>query len=99
MNDTQFARAFEAGAIEPGAFHHREHLRLAWTYLCECPSTAMACERMRAAIRAFAKAAGHPGKYHETLTVFWVRLLAEARDGAPADADLQTVLEAHPYLL
>ena len=99
MNDTQFVRAFEAGAIAPGAFHHREHLRLAWTYLRESPSTAIACERMGSAIRAFASAAGHPAKYHETLTVFWVRLLAEVRDGAPDGADLQTVLEAHPYLL
>jgi hypothetical protein len=52
---------------------------------------------MRAAIRAFAAAAGVPQKYHETITVLWMRLLADVR-AQGASGELVHVLRAHPAL-
>lgn len=97
MKDEAFARAFEEGAITPAQFDHVAHVRVAWIYLQESPSVAEALSRMRDAIRRFAAAAGVPGKYHETITVLWVRLLADVRD-AGASGELSDVLRAYPAL-
>ena len=97
MTDEEFARAFEDGAITPAQFDHVAHVRVAWIYLQESRSLDDALSRMRDAIRRFAASAGVPGKYHETITVLWMRLLAEVRDGG-ASGELSDVLRAHPAL-
>jgi hypothetical protein len=99
MTDAEFTRRFEDGRIRSEDFHHREHLRVAWVYLHESISTEAACDRMRTAIRGFARAAGKPGKYHETLTVFWVRLLADLRERTEVAPELETILPRHSCLL
>ena len=97
MTDEAFARAFEAGAVTPAQFDHRAHVRVAWVYLQEAASPDEALSRMRDGIRTFAAAAGVPQKYHETITVLWMRLLAEAR-AAGASGELSDVLLEHPAL-
>ncbi len=97
MTDEAFARAFEEGAITPAQFDHVAHVRVAWVYLQASASLDEAVSRMREAIRRFAAAAGVPQKYHETITILWMRLLAEVRD-AGASGELSGVLRAHPAL-
>jgi hypothetical protein len=97
MTDEAFARAFEEGSVTPAQFDHVAHVRVAWVYLREAGSMDAALCRMRDAIRRFAAAAGVPQKYHETITVLWMRLLAEARD-AGASGELADVLRDHPAL-
>jgi hypothetical protein len=80
LGDIDFVRAFESGRIAPAGFRHAAHLRLALAYLVECGSTAEATDRMAAALRRFATAAGKPDKYHHTLTVFWMRAVARLLD-------------------
>jgi hypothetical protein len=80
MSDRAFIRAFESGRILPADFHHAHHLRLALAYLIDSASVAEATDRMAASIKAFAHAAGHDEKYHHTLTVVWVRLVARLLD-------------------
>ena len=80
MTDTDFARAFERGDVPPSEFTHRSHIRLAWVYLQEGPSFDTAVRRVRDGIRQFAAAAGKADKYHETMTVGWMTVLAAARD-------------------
>ncbi|HEY2906531.1 MAG TPA: hypothetical protein VGJ29_11580, partial [Vicinamibacterales bacterium] len=79
-HDREFVRAFEAGRIGPADFHHASHLRLALAYLSETGSIDEATERMAAALRRFAAAAGHAEKYHHTLTVFWMQEMAQLLD-------------------
>jgi len=79
-NDSAFARAFERGEIPPADFHHAAHLRLALAYLAECESVDEATAKMSAAIRQFATALGRPNKYHHTVTVFWIQMLARLLD-------------------
>ena len=71
-----------------GGFGHREHLELAWTFLSRY-DVAEAQQAMVAAIRHLAGAHGMPERYHETITVTWVHLVAVHRerwDGANFDA-------------
>jgi hypothetical protein len=97
MTDEAFARAFEDGSVTPAQFDHVAHVRVAWVYLQEAGSVDAALSRMRDGIRRFAAAAGVPEKYHETITVLWMRLLAEVR-AAGTSGELADVLRAHPAL-
>lgn len=97
MTDDAFARAFENGSITPADFDHVAHVRVAWVYLRETGSIDEALPRMRDAIRRFAAAAGASDKYHETITVVWMRLLADVK-ARGASGELSEVLRAHPAL-
>ena len=97
MTDEAFARAFETGSVTPAEFDHVAHVRVAWVYLRETASIDEALPRMRDAIRRFAAAAGAAQKYHETITVLWMRLLADVKAGG-ASGELADVLRAHPAL-
>jgi hypothetical protein len=79
-SDSSFARACERGEILAGDFHHADHLRLALAYLCESDSVEHAAARMAATLRGFAARAGHPEKYHHTLTLFWIHKVAQLLD-------------------
>ena len=57
-------------------FRHADHLQLAIEYLREEPTLDAAVARMAATLRGKAEAAGVPEKYHHTMTVFWMRLVA-----------------------
>ncbi len=98
MTDEQFARAFERGDIAPAAFDHRAHVRVAWVYLREGPSFDAAMVRMREGIQRFAAAANASQKYHETITVLWMRLLADAAARVPQPCELVELLEKCPEL-
>lgn len=97
MTDEAFARAFERGEIAPAQFDHRAHVRVAWVYLNEAPTLDEALPRMRDAIRRFAAAAGAATKYHETITVLWMRLLAGVK-ARGATGELADVLLLYPAL-
>jgi hypothetical protein len=97
MTDEAFARAFEDGAVTPADFNHVAHVRVAWVYLREADSMDQALARMRAGIRRFAAAAGASQKYHETITVVWMRLLEDVRSQG-ASGELADVLRAYPAL-
>jgi hypothetical protein len=57
-------------------FDHAAHLRLALDYLAAAPSLETATARMAETLQGKAAAAGHPEKYHHTVTVFWMRQVA-----------------------
>ena len=97
MKDEAFARAFENGFVTPEEFDHLAHVRVAWVYLRETASLEAALSRMRDGIRRFAASAGASQKYHETITVLWMRILADVKAGG-ASGDLADVLRAHPEL-
>ena len=65
---------FEAGTVPASEFTHVAHIAVALSYLATLPGD-QALERMREKIRAFAAHHGVDDLYHETLTVFWMRLL------------------------
>jgi len=99
LDDAAFIAAFEAGT--PGAFHHADHVRLAWLYLRRYP-VLEALGRFGEGLRRFAAHHGKPGLYHETIT--WAYLLviheriarAEAPESWPAFAERNPDLLAWP---
>ena len=88
---------FEAGAIEPAQFHHREHVRVSYELLARYPFPEALLHLARG-LRRLATKAGKPEAYHETITGAFLALIAERRSrGACSDAD--DFLARHPELL
>ena len=96
-SDEDFLRAFEDLSFPAGQFHHREHIRVAWLYLKSSDATR-ATERMSAGIRRFANHHGATQKYHHTLTLAWMRLVAAALVETPERCDFTKFLAEHSEL-
>ena len=96
MDDAEFLRRFEDCTLED--FRHRDHVRLAWLYL-RAYGWDGALDRVRLGIRRFATHHGAARKYHETMTVAWLALVAAAMEAEPGAAGFDDLLEAHPRLL
>lgn len=77
-------REFEDGTLDPSAFDHEAHVYIAWALLEE-DGPAGATLRYSAALRSLTRSLGIGDKYHETITWFFMALIAErraAREGA-----------------
>jgi hypothetical protein len=98
MTDVELARAVERCEIANGDFNHAAHLHLAWVYLVESSSIQQAANKMRHALRRFAEVAGKPEKYHETMTLFWMRLLSHAY-AAGHRGCLEEMVRSNPQML
>ena len=97
MNDADFLQALEDCSLPRDAFNHRNHLRAAWLYLEQEPlaDAAMKCSL---AIQRYATTIGAPEKFHLTLTLALMHIIAARRAAHPAP-DWETFLEACPELL
>jgi hypothetical protein len=96
-SDEGFLRAFEDLSFPADLFHHREHLRVAWLYL-QSSDASRAAERMAGGIRRFANHHGATQKYHHTLTLAWMRLVAAALVEPPEEKTFEKFMAAHPHL-
>jgi len=74
--------SFEAGTIDVDAFDHEAHIYVAWLYL-EQHSLLEATGLFANALRRLTQKLGIPGKYHETITWFFMFLIAERRTESP----------------
>src|SRR5215472_10058720 len=98
LTDDEFLRAFESCELPNGAFHHGDHIRAAWLYIRRL-GEAEAAARLSKGILRFATHHGSPQKYHHTMTLAWVRLIAAAQRDTPALVRFEDFLAAHPNLL
>jgi hypothetical protein len=78
--------AFESGTIAPSQFNHAAHMAAALSYLARFPFTE-ASARMRMALLKFTARHGIE-VYHETITIFWMRLLDHLANGRYRDVPL-----------
>ena len=78
ISNRELVEQFERGEIGPDGFHHADHVRMAYSYLCEMP-LLQAIERFSRALRRFALAHGKPNLYHETITWAYLLLIQERR--------------------
>jgi hypothetical protein len=69
-------RSFEALEFDPGKFDHEAHVRIAWCYLQQYPP-ALAIARFTVALRTLTQRIGMPQKYHETLSWFFMIVIAD----------------------
>ena len=79
MTDEELIAGFESAELPPESFSHVEHVRAAWWYLERYPFPD-ALGRFCDAIRRFAAAKGKAERYHETITVAYMLLIAERLD-------------------
>ena len=84
MTDQEFAEAFERCEIANDAFHHRDHVRLAWIYLRQMPLID-ALVRFTESLKRFANHNGVPNLYHETITWAYLLLIHERMERNPVD--------------
>ena len=98
LTDDEFVARFEDCTLPNSAFHHRDHVRLAWLYLRRHPPL-VALARFAEGLRRFATANGHPGLYHETITWAFLLLIRERMErGAPGGTS-EDFAQANPDLL
>lgn len=69
--DMNLLQKFESLELDADSFRHREHLRVAWTMMQQW-SPLEAMDRYIAALKRFAEHHGAIGKYHETITLFYL---------------------------
>jgi len=83
MKGDELIQQFEDGRTPPETFHHADHVRLAFEYLCRYPALE-ALQRFSDALQRFAAAQGKAQRYHETITWAYLLLIRErmARAGA-----------------
>lgn len=96
MNDEQFLAALEDGSLPPDQFSHRSHLRAAWLYL-ERHALAEAARRCALTIQRYATGLGVPEKFHLTLSLAFMHIVAEQKQQHPA-RDWEAFLAACPDL-
>ena len=95
MTDETFLSRFEAASLT--SFDHRDHLRVAFAY-ARRGGVEHAVARAREGLRRFAAAHGEPGRYHDTLTTAWARVVGHYALLA-RDDDFDAFLAAHPRLV
>jgi hypothetical protein len=72
-----FLAEFEAGAVPSAEWTHQAHIAMATVYLVRYGDSVL--PHTRAALRNHLLSRGKPiGLYHETLTIFWLAVVAEA---------------------
>ena len=97
MTDEELVQGFESGELPSEAFPHGAHVRVAWWYLRKHP-ILVALARFRIGLQRFAAAKGKPGRYHETITIACMLLIAERLEGA-RDLSWPAFAERNPDLI
>jgi hypothetical protein len=92
MDDDVFLERFSRGELSE--FAHLDHVRVVYLYTLRAGRDA-AVERTRAGLKALTERLGVPEKYHETMTVAWVRLVG-ARAAAGPGRDFTAFIRDNP---
>lgn len=84
MNDGEFLAALESCELPEQEFNHRGHVRAAWLYLGKL-SLPEAAQQCALSIQRYANHLGATDKFHLTLTLAWMHIIADLRQKHPAD--------------
>ncbi|NNC03452.1 hypothetical protein HJC10_11430 [Corallococcus exiguus] len=95
MDDDVLLEGFSRGELS--GFAHLDHVRVVYLYTLRAGHDA-AVELTRAGLRALTGRLGVPEKYHETMTVAWVRLVS-ARAAAEPGRDFAAFINDNPRFL
>jgi hypothetical protein len=98
MTGEELIDQFERSATPGASFHHADHVRLAFEYLCRYPALE-ALGKFSAALRRFATALGKAGLYHETITWAYLFLIRERMLRVGHDQTWEEFAAANPDLL
>jgi len=89
---------FEHDAVPEDSFHHADHVRLAFAYLCEYP-VLQALEKFASALKRFATARGKTQLYNETITCAYFFLIRQRIVACCENADWEEFARQNPDLL
>lgn len=91
MTDDELFDAFISTALPADQFHHEQHVRVAWLFVCRHGMPA-AIGEFSEAIKRFAIAKGAHGLYHETITWAFLLIIGErqARQAAATWLEFST---------
>jgi len=67
---------FEALEVNPETFNHAAHLFVAWSYL-QKHDLSTSIQRYRETLKRLTRKLGVPDKFHETITWFYLIVIAE----------------------
>ena len=98
VRNSELVERFERGEVGENGFHHSDHVRVAYAYVCEMPLLE-AIERFSCALKRFAAAQGQTGLYHETITWAYLMLIQERRLRVSDAGDWEQFANANPDLL
>jgi hypothetical protein len=102
LSDREFIAQFEDCSLLAAAFHHRDHVRLAWLFLRDMPLLE-AIARFCDGLKRFASANGKPDRYHETLSWAFLFLIhqrmMESREAGSTELTWQKFAAANADLL
>lgn len=82
MTDDELYDAFTSTSLPAGQFHHQQHVRVAWLFVCRHDMPA-AIGEFSEAIKRFAAAKGAHGLYHETITWAFLLIIGERQAREP----------------
>jgi hypothetical protein len=98
LGDEEFEEAFASCRLPTAAFHHPDHIRLAWNFL-RPRSEPEASPRTAESVRRFATHNGMAEKFPVTMTRAWMRLVAAALKATPEPAGFAEFMARQPHLL
>lgn len=85
LTDAEFEAQFRNCEFEAGQFSHEAHIRLAWIHIRKY-GPAQAEENIQKQLRAFTEHLGETEKYHLTVTVAAVRIVAHFASQSKSNA-------------
>jgi hypothetical protein len=101
MVDDAFVQQFESCSFPFDQWHHRAHVKLAYLYLSRFGFDA-ASRKLRDGIRAYNAAHNVPDEptrgYHETLTLFWLKIIQTTLQEYGPRATADEFFDFHPQL-
>ena len=97
MSEQELLAGFEAASLPDDAFHHEQHVHVAWMFVRRYGMPDALTEFPRA-LKRFAVAKGKPTLYHETITWAFLLVVAERQARCPAES-WQTFAAANGDLL
>ncbi|MFZ0687637.1 MAG: hypothetical protein WAM89_18995 [Terriglobales bacterium] len=98
MTGNRLIRQFEDGATSAETFHHADHVRLGFEYLCRYP-VLETLRRFPEALQRFAAAQGKAQRYHETITWAYLFLIGERMVRAGRSQSWEEFAGGNPDLL
>jgi len=97
VSDAELLEAFEQCTLSNSAFHHEDHIRVAFLYLSRLPAL-QALQRFRDSLVRFAETHGKAGLYNETVTWAYILIIRERMARAGRAQDWSEFKAANPDL-
>ncbi|HEX2445180.1 MAG TPA: hypothetical protein VHJ77_14640 [Vicinamibacterales bacterium] len=85
MSEQELLAGFEAASLPDDAFHHEQHVHVAWMFIRRYGMPGALTE-FPGALKRFAIAKGKPNLYHETITWAFLLVVAERQARCPAES-------------